>query len=315
MALGAAAVVVALGLMAALASSRRAADRGESAGEKPGAAVKALQPSAVFLPLAGKLPSGASRVGFDQASADGRRAAQITTGQGKLGFRLAPDATRYGISAIVRLSGAEGTTLTPSLDGTALAPWHLREGWSLYASVVDAGSSGKGAFRSTDTHELLLEAAALPSGAAIQVESASIAPILDRVSFDTGPQSEGHWVDGFHRRERGAIWSRGLKSAIGVVLEPGAVPYRLKVRGRTLAGLGPLLLKARINDREVGSVEATTKVDDVAWAIPAGVLKSGANRIELEYPKTGQPAAFNPKSHDTRELAFRISSVELAPAD
>jgi hypothetical protein len=312
-------VVVVVGLGAAVVSSRRAADPDASGDAKRGAAVEsspdeATSPGTAFLPVGGKLPSGSSRAGFVPASVDGRHVAQMTS-PGKLAFRLAPDATRYGVSSIARLSGAPSASLTPNLDGQALPAWALREGWSFYASLVDSSALGGGSRANANAHELLFTAGTLPAGAAIEVESVLVAPILDRVSFDTGPESEGHWVDGFHRRERGAIWSRGLKSAIGVVLEPLAVPYQLKVQGRTLAGLGPLLVKARVNERDIGSAEVTTKVEDVAWSVPAGLLERGANRIELEYPKTGQPAAFNPSSRDTRELAFRISAVELAPAE
>lgn len=314
MGLIAAGVVVAVGLVGAIAVGRRGHEPDESDSAQAAVVVKASTPGSAFLPLVGKLPAGASRAGFVSSAVEGRRVAQMTS-QSKLVFRLTADSGRYGISAIARLTGASAATLTPVLDEHGLSPWALGETWGLHASVVDGSSLHESPGAKADMHELLFAAGDLPAGATIEVESVSIAPLASRVSFETGPQSEAHWIDGFHRRERGAIWSRGLKSAIGVVIEPSKGSYQLKVRGRTLAGLGPLLVEARINEKDVGSAEVTTKVDDVIWAVPAGVLASGANRIELEYPKTGKPAAFNPSSRDTRELAFRISALELAPAD
>jgi hypothetical protein len=283
--------------------SRRARDPSAQA---PDESVSRLS---AFLPLGGKLPSGSSREGFGSATVDGRRVAQLNA-NAKVAFRLVPAPGRYGVSSIARLSGVKSAVLTPSLDGQRLTPWQLREGWSLYASLVDGGSLAK-----LDAHELSFAPQDAPAGTAIEVESISIAPVLDRVSIQVGPESEGHWIDGFHRREREAIWSRGLSSVIGVVLAPSQVPYRLKARGRTLSGLGSLPVKARVNGRDVGSAEVTSKVDDVTWAVPSSVLESGANLIQLEYPKTGKPSSFNPSSRDTRDLAFRISVVELAPAD
>jgi hypothetical protein len=320
MGLIAAGAVVLLGLGAAIVFSRpRAEAEGTSqpVSKKGG---RVLDPSShpadepgsrlsAFLALGRNLPAGSSREGFVSVGVDGRYVAQMTT-NGKIGFRLAAAPARYGVSSIARLSGVKAMALTPTLDGNSLSPWQLGEGWALHASLVDGASLAK-----LEAHELLFAPKDGPTGAVVQIESVSIAPVTDRASFDVGPESDGHWIDGFHRRERDAIWSRGLTSAIGVVLEPRKVPYRLKVRGRTLSGLGSIPVKARVNGRDVGSAEVMSKVDDVTWPIPSDSLLNGSNRIELEYSRTGKPTSFNPNSRDARDLAFRISSFELAPAD
>jgi hypothetical protein len=147
----------------------------------------------------------------------------------------------------------------------------------------------------------------------VNVDSVALLPVADRIEVPIGPKAAGHLIDGFSKLEGRTVWSLGPRSKVGAVLAPKAVGYQLRVRGHALPAIAPLGVTAKVNGTALGAAAYTPKVGETTWDVPAQVLRAGVNEVEFSYPKTEQPAAYNPKSTDTRELAIRFYEIALTP--
>jgi hypothetical protein len=252
---------------------------------------------------------GATVAGWQPIIDDGRPLARLTEPKATVQFDLTPVPGDYVLTAVARVEGAKSAKVTPTLNGKALPPWTLTGDWAMYSSKVpkDVLAASK--------DELALATAASKEPGTVKLDTVALAPVSDRATIELGAPVGGSLIDGFYRTERGKRrWSRGKKSIIGVVLAPGKVPYRLEIQGSGFPPISPVSTTATINGKEVGSAAFNKKFGSATWDIPAGVLTSGLNRIELTYEKSGQPKAFG-KSKDTRDIAAFIERIVVAPKE
>lgn len=252
---------------------------------------------------------GAIVTGWQPITDDGRPLAQLAEPKATVKFELAPVPGDYALTAVARVDGAKSAKVTPTLNGKALPAWSLTGDWAMYTSKVPKD------LLAADKDELALATATSKEPVTVKLDTVSLAPISDRATIEAGAPVGGVLIDGFYRTERGKRrWSRGKKSVVGVVLAPSKGPYRLEIEGSGFPPISPVNTTAVINGKEVGTAAFTKKFGKATWEIPAGVLTSGLNRIELTYEKSGQPKAFG-KSKDTRELAAFIERVVLTPKE
>ncbi len=90
--------------------------------------------------------------------------------------------------------------------------------------------------------------------------------------------------EGWSRRQHeGAVkfrWSRHGRSTLVVpVRTPGA--FHLTVRLRPETGLMPLPIEVRVNDRQVGVIEAQAGWQDYGLVVPSGIVRAGLNDLAL----------------------------------
>jgi hypothetical protein len=257
-------------------------------------------------------PAGSVSRGFERGmTADKRRTAQIEGERASVRLALQPAAGEsYALSAIARVDGAAGPTkLQTSWDGQALATWDLTNSWALYTSPVPAASLA------AENHELVFAPTDLPADAVVWLDSIAVLPVGDELHFSMGAESAGHLVEGFSNPEKQFAWSIGQRSVIAAVLKPSPGAYQLNVRGSAYSHIAPISVRLRVNDKDVGSTIVTKETGNIAWQIPANVLRAGPNQLALEYSKTGQPSELTPGSKDRRVLAMRFYAVDLVPAE
>jgi hypothetical protein len=215
----------------------------------------------------------------------------------------------YALSAIVRVEGTGAGRLQTAWDGQAIGTWDVASSWALVSSPIPASALAG------EKHEVLLSPKGLPKDAVLRFDSVAVLPVTDDLHFEAATESAGHLVEGFAIPESRFVWSNGQRSIIGGVLEPASGPYELTVRGSAYSPLAPISVQVSVNGKSVGSATVTKRPDDIAWQIPAGVLRAGTNQLAFEYSNTGQPSKLKPGSKDDRALAMRFISVNLAPRD
>jgi hypothetical protein len=154
---------------------------------------------------------------------------------------------------------------------------------------------------------------AVADGVVVSVDAVAVVPIGSEVDFTMGEESVGHLVEGFANRSGRSVWSLGPRSVVGVALASAEGLYRLTVRGAALPPLAPLSVGCKVNGKDVGQAQFERRGTTASWAVPAGVLHQGANRIEFTYAKTAVPFELDPKSADKRELALRFLELSLVP--
>jgi len=276
--------------------------------ETEAAAAPELDPTDVYRIRFNRLPNPSDGTGFTRDDTKDRQMAGIADKEAKLHFELAASPSDYALSAILRVKGGNTATLHGSLDGRSLATWTLGSDWALYSAPIARE------WLAVNAHALSLLASDLATGATVNVDSVALLPVADQVNIAIGPRAAGHLIDGFSKLEGSTVWSSGLRSKVGAVLAPKATGYQLRVRGYALAALAPLDVKAAVNGTAVGKASFTAETEETLWDVPPQALRAGVNEIEFSYPKTAQPAGYNPKSKDTRELAIRYFKIALVPA-
>ncbi len=251
-------------------------------------------------------PRGKQGRGFERERSGTRQVARLAEKESVIALDIEPTPGNYMLTAVIGLEGGKRGTLDTKWDGQALGSWTLEPGWAMYASPVPR------ALLASEHHELAFSHAS-PDGVKISADSVAIYPVSDVAQFGMGPEAVGHLIDGFANIAGRRVWSYGPHSTIGVALEPAPKPYRLIVRGSALAALAPLTVSSKVNGTDIGSATFTAKVAESTWTVPAKVLRSGINRIELSYSKTARPTDLDPNAKDNRPLAVRFSNVELIP--
>lgn len=252
---------------------------------------------------------GVTTTGWQPAREDDRALAKLTEPKATVQFDLAPVPGDYVLTGVARAKGAKSTKLTPTLNGKPLPAWTVTDEWAMYTSKVPKDLLG------ASKDELALAAGTEKEPAGVELDSVALLPVSDRATIEMGAPLGGHLIDGFYRVERGKVrWSRGKQSTLGVVLAPGKGPYTLEILGSAFPPLSPIGTTVTINGKSVGSVAFGKKYGKTSLDVPAGVLVSGLNRIELSYDKSGQPSAHG-KSKDERDLAVRIERVIISPKE
>jgi hypothetical protein len=320
--IAAAVVLLLAGPLAGLGCSREEPRKEPGTASAPLASAPAKPKKKAKAPLAEpSLPEGSFRLeparvkpgvatvtGWEPSDEKARRVARLAAAKATAEFDLAPAADNYVLTAVARVRGASSAKLSPTLNGKALPAWSLTGDWAMYSSPVPKD------LLKSEKDELVFATGALKPPVEIEVDTLALTPVADRALVEMGAATSGLLIDGFHESERNKRWSRGDKSVIGVVLEPRKSPYLLKVRGASFRELGTLETKAIVNGKDIGSAEFKPKFDFVTWQIPAGVLTSGQNRIELVYSKTGKPSK-DGKSKDKRDIAVSIARIAVEPGD
>ena len=252
---------------------------------------------------------GATTTGWEPAREDDRALARLTEPKATIQFELTPVPGDYVLTGVARTKGAKSTKLTPTLNGKALPAWSVTDEWGMYTSKVPKDLLG------ASKDELALAAGTAKEPVAVELDSVALLPVSDRATIELGAPLGGHLIDGFYRVERGKVrWSRGKESRLGVVLAPSKGPYKLEILGSAFPPLSPISATITINGKPVGTASFAKKYGSAVWEVPAGVLISGLNRIDLAYDKSGQPSAYG-KSKDKRDLAVRIERVILSPKE
>jgi hypothetical protein len=320
--IAAAVVLLLAGPLAGLGCSREEPRREPGAASEPVASAPAKPKKKAKEPLPEpSLPDGSFRLeparvkageaiinGWAPSDEKARRVARLAAPKASVEFDLAPAPGNYVLTAVARVRGASSAKLSPTLNGKALPAWSLTGDWAMYSSPVPKD------LLKSEKDELVLATGALKPPVEVEIDTVALTPVADRALVEMGAATSGLLIDGFHVSERNKRWSKGEKSVIGVVLEPRKSPYLLKVRGASFRGLGTVETKAIVNGKDIGSAEFKTKFDLVTWQIPAGILTSGLNRIELVYSKMTKPSASG-KSKDKREIAVSIARVAVEPGD
>lgn len=170
---------------------------------------------------------------------------------------------------------------------------------------------------SQETAELVRVAAARTTTGVslLNIKSAGVS----RLSLDLGdPESRHQLVQGFSFDERDGsstyVWSLGPSSLLTLRLgPPSRETYVLRLRVRGFRAICPVGASLSLNGVELGKISASPKWSIAEVEVPAGVLKSGDNTLQIVYERTGQPSKIL-KTQDERELAIGFDRVWLEPA-
>jgi len=289
----------------------RAATAGGEGVKKDGAKPQKPQPEPEALPededrvLVGRrLPEGKQGSGFERHRFGERPTAKLTQAS-VLALDLQASSAEYALLAVLGLEGGKGSVV-PQLDERPLGSWAIEPGWGIYSAPVPHDALG------SSQHQLKLTPT-VAGGAVVSVDAVALVPVGSEVSFSMGEESVGHLVEGFANRSGRSVWSLGARSVVGVALAPAAGPYSLTVRGSALPSLAPLKVDCKVNGKDIGSAQFERRGTGSRWAVPANVLRAGANRIEFSYAHTAVPSKLDPKSADNRELALRFTELSLIP--
>ncbi len=262
---------------------------------------------------------------------DGRTVALTTAATAALSAQAAAGERPSALAAVARSHHLEkGQTLKAvvSVGDQDIASWSVGADWALFSAVVpDEALSADAtaiAFKLTvegpDGQPVADSWSAVSSGLApaMAVDYLRLGPLPDAAGVDLNtPWGRAQLLTGFWPVERAggdqmAAWSRGLRSSLGVVLDPGSAGYVLKLYGYAFEPLAPLGVELRINGKSTGTVEIG-ELNEYLYDIPADALVTGANTIELIYPRSARPADELPGASDARDLALRLYAVALVP--
>lgn len=255
-------------------------------------------------------PLPKSARGFERIRGGARPASRLLGKEANVELELEPKPGAYVVTIVASLESAKKGTLNLLLDGQPLGLMELSSAWQIHAVTLPAGllTSGR-------KHTLALRVEGAGQAPIVNVDSLAVAPVGSEASLEMGaPSAVGALVDGFGRPSATHVWNQGERSILGVVLEPVAGDYRLSVRGSTLPQLDPLTVTAKVNGTSVGAAVFGRHSTEASWSVPVSALRSGLNRIELNYPKTIKPSDLKPGSKDDRPLAVRFKYVGLKPA-
>ena len=279
-----------------------AADEGAPVAEKAAPA----PPGPAYRTYFGR-PVPKSVRGFERLRDAPRRAARLKADQASLQFTLAPQPGEYAVTSIVGLEGSKAGTIELQIDGKALPPITLEQGWHQYSSAVPSGILTPG------EHDLTVQVAGADKSA-VHFDSIAVAPVGGEVHLQMGMQAAGTLVEGFGRPAAAYVWNHGPNSTVGVALTPAGSEYRLAVKASTLPHLDPLVVSAKVNGSSVGEASFAKRASVGTWTVPAGALRPGLNQIEFAYAKTLKPSDLKPNSKDDRPLALRFVNLDLEPA-
>ncbi len=150
------------------------------------------------------------------------------------------------------------------------------------------------------------------------IDSVELAPASDDFSIDVGnPLDRDHLLSGFSTDEAEEdvtfSWSDGTASEVtGTLLDPHA-PHVLTIMAQAVSWLSPQKVRVSINEHPIGILEVPSDWTRRGMLVPMNSLRQGTNRVRFEYSGTAAPSARDPQSADTRQLAVRFDSIEIAP--
>jgi hypothetical protein len=220
---------------------------------------------------------------------------------------------------------AAGIKLTETLDVTVaiadeqLAQWTVRPAWSLLALPLPEKATGTGPLAIDFTiPRWAAEADPETTGPALAIDEMHLGTLTGTARVDLRePAGRAALLEGFYGVEGPGCeepwaWSEGLRSTVGVLLDPLSGGYELKVHGAALDQLAPLAVDVRINDKKVGKLDLGG-LGEHTLDVPDGSLVTGANIVELRYPRTARPSEVAPGAKDDRDLAIRLYALALLP--
>jgi hypothetical protein len=272
----------------------------------------------------GTLPTKASLEGTwnPRVHMDARDVALTTGKTARLVVSTPPSGNNQVLAVVAK---AAGIKLTETLDveiaaqEKPLTKWTLRPEWSLLAVPLPAEATSGGPLTLDIT---------LPTWAA-QADKEAAGPAIALDEMHVGEPTESARVDLRTSEGRAALlegfygvegpgcdepwaWSEGLRSTVGVLLDPLSGGYKLKLHAAALDSLAPLEIDVRINDKQVGPIEIGG-LGEHTLDVPDGILATGANIMELRYPRSARPSEVAPGSKDDRDLAIRLYALGLVP--
>jgi len=273
------------------------------------------------------LGTDAARVALEsgwEAMADGseRTAVVATASKAVMALSARPQGGKSTLMAVAR---AQGITkdhtigVAASVGETVIAKWVIDSQWGLYVQPWpdDEPVNGKVAL------ELAIN---LPQGGRAD-EAVRPGVAFDHLQLTTlGQEAEidlrtaagrALLLAGFWPVEQNAlgnlagVWSNASTSRLALALRPIAADYALRLRAAAFGPIAPLEVRARINDKPVGS-QQVTEINDYVYRVPSGILVEGANTIVLEYSKMSSPAEHGEK--DKRQMSVQLFELSVEPA-
>lgn len=253
---------------------------------------------------------------------DGRSVAAMIAPRATLTLPEKPSMESAQLIVVARATGVgpeDTLAVTPAVGGKVLPTWAVPPHWELLVAPIPRGTlpgDGVIVFESPQT-----AAGDGTAGPAFLVDWAGVRPPDAAAAVDlTSAEGRASLLEGFHLVEGAetnspSVWSDGRRSRVGLVLNPNGGEYRLKLRGHAFHPIAPLSVEVRLNGDDVGELEVTNEPRDYPLSVPPGVLRPGANRVELLYPTSARPADTVKGSKDQRKLALNLSGLALAPTE
>ncbi len=277
-------------------------------------------PAGVRLDLGTKASQGALKGSWQPQGRMEHRTVAVAQGSGaSIVITKAPPAGTLTLAVVAKTVGLAASSrlaVDVKVNDDKSATWQVGSDWQLLSAKL-AANTGK---KSPTTIEF-----SWPQVASGQGQERKPTLAVDFVQLTTleataalslkRVQDRAQLLSGFYRVEsnNATVWSRGLRSTMGIMLAPVAKSYELKIRAYSFTAVAPLLVQAEVNGKIIGSTPVSVKLGEVVFKLPKGALVYGANQVSLIYPKTGRPADNNPQSRDNRDLAIRFFGMTLKP--
>jgi len=254
---------------------------------------------------------------------DGRRVALMTGRAGGMVVDFAPPDSGYVAAAVAKAVGVEAPQrldVTVSLGGRRVAHWSLCSAWTLQVASLGDGPfrDGKLAFElATSESDRSVEGRA--EARAVALDSLQVLRPQQAAHLDLGTaEGRSRLLSGFYQVEgvdsdQPTVWSEGLRSTLGMLLDPTPQDYRLGINAHAFHPVVPLRTEVLVNGRPAGEVVFGKERKEYTMRVPRSLLAVGANKIELGYARNSSPAKAMPGSRDARHLALRLAAVTLEP--
>lgn len=253
------------------------------------------------------------------AELDGRVVSVTRAAEPSLIVAVDPKGAATTITAVVRavdVPPGQSLRLVPSVGETEIAKWTVGAEWSLLAAPWPATAPADSVLTLAVTAPEGDESPdGRSSGLALDHLLVTAAAAQGRLDLRTA-EGRARLLAGFWKVEADAVgalpavWTRGQRSTVAMLLQPTKGPYRLRLRAEGFAPIAPVEVGASINGRDLRS-QSVGALQDYEFAVPTGAVVSGVNTIALEYSQTARPVDHG--ETDTRELSIRLFELELAP--
>ncbi len=287
------------------------------------AAAPPTLPERVDLDPGSRSAKGALGPGWRQARVDRRTVAVAEGKSAEVTAALQGKGKDLVMTAVARaVDVADGTTvgLTVAINGRRAASWSVGSEWGLYWTQVPKGAVDDGLVTVAFEPDVSSGGETTADALAFALDHLFVGETADTAAVDlTTEYGRATLLSGFYGvegmdKKQPAVWSKGKRSKMGLVLHPATGPYAMRVLAYGLTAIVPIEVDVSINGKPAGSFELSGRETYVV-SLPAGLLQNGVNNIEFAYAKSGRPADLGVKSRDERDLAMRLFRLDVHPAE
>jgi hypothetical protein len=261
----------------------------------------------------------------DDEIADERTSVWSTAKSSTLALFTSPADTPHLLRVVAHAYfGAIPQIVGVSINGSALGSFSLGTRWQSASLVVPSRVIRRGRNRITFSYSRIASPRVHEKGSqdsrtlAVKYDEVDFYPMPRETRLEMGsPKSNYNTLQGWSSPEmenaRKIRWSDGPLSRVIAFIHPEDAPYELEFSAAAYRELSPLNVDVIVNGvpLEQGLVLGS-KWSKYAIELPEGSLRSGENHIEFQYERTRKPSDIDPESNDSRSLAVRYQTIEIA---